>query len=119
MALDVPTVDEFIERFPQFDGRDDLIEVMIAEAAVGEVNETWLAKDQKRAIMYWVAHSITMEDNSADNSGQVQQETLGPISITYATPVQSGKTADKYNQTEYGRRFIEIRVRNFPGIVVI
>lgn len=118
MALDVPTADEVVERFPQFDGREDLIDVLIVEAQA-EVNETWLERDQKRAMMYWVAHSITMEDNSADNSGQVQSETLGPISITYATPVQSGKTADKYNQTEYGRRFIEIRKRNFPGVVVV
>jgi hypothetical protein len=119
MALDVPTADEFIERFPTFDGRDDLIEAMIAECVLGEVNENWLTKDQKRAIMYWVAHSITMEDNASDNSGQVRMEKTGDIMIQYDTGVQSGMTPSNYNQTEYGRRFIELRKRNFPSVVVI
>jgi len=118
MAVQQPTLEEFTTRFPQFEGQDDQIEAAIAEA-VNEISEAWIEADQKTAIMYLVAHMLT-EESMAEGSGGggvVASESFGPISVSYASPSEEGDAL--LNGTLYGRRFLALRARSFPAIVVV
>ena len=118
MAVDMPTPEEFMARFPQFDGQDDQVEVALNEAA-RSVGETWIANDQKDAIMYLAAHLMTEEAqyDGSSGGGPIASESFGPISVSYASPSSAN---DGYLATTiYGKRFIRLRKRSFPGIAVV
>jgi Protein of unknown function (DUF4054) len=106
------TADSFVERFPVFEGRDDQIELLLLEAA-REVDDSWEAADVDFAIMYWVAHSLVMEDTA--DSLPVTSESIGPIRVSYGSPQNENES---YARTEYGRRFLSLRDKNFRGPVV-
>jgi hypothetical protein len=109
------TIKDFMARFPQFDDgtQDDAVKQLLVEATQ-VVDDTWEDADIKPAILYLVAHQLTSEGQA--DSPAVTGERLGPISMTYAAP-QNGE--DPLARTEFGRRFLEIRKRNFTGPVVI
>lgn len=113
MAIDTPTVDEFLERFPSFEGKDDLIELLIPEAA-GFVSESWKTEDQQPAIMYLVAHFLTMEGPGFATKGQVTSESFGPMSTSYQVSKTQG-----YETTEFGRRWLVYQRRNSRGGIVV
>lgn len=108
MAVTPITADAFLERFPTFEGQDDLIEFLIPEAQ-RLVQDSWNAADQITGQMYLVAHMVVMEGQA--DSLPVVSESLGPISTSYAFDPK----AHPYTRTEYGRRFLEIRGRNTAG----
>lgn len=109
------SLNQFFDRFPQFDDgtQDDVITALLVEADQ-VVDDTWETADIVPAILYWTAHRLIAEGQA--DSPAVTGERLGPIAMTYATP-QVG--ADPLASTEFGRRFLEIRKRNFTGPVVI
>ena len=114
MAQITITVDDVLTRFPQFDGKDDQIEFLIPEAA-RLVADTWNEDDQRSALLYLVAHLLVSED-SAD-AYPVTSESLGPISVSYAVP--SNATLDPFRNTEFGRRYLDIRRRQIGASVVV
>jgi len=128
LASEIPTVDEFITRFPQFEDADEDMLNMVIKEASGSVGDDWIVADQKPAIMYLTAHLVTMEASVASGGtgtagrGTVVAESFGPMSTTYANPNAgggSGSSASLYGQTEYGRRYWEIAKRNTPDVVVV
>jgi hypothetical protein len=119
MAVTAPTVDEIVERFPVFDGQEDLIEQLIPEAMLF-VNDSFASPTL--AVMYYVAHMIVSE-SSAD-SYPVTSESLGPISTSYAVDAK----ADPLTTTEYGRRYLRLKTAgplngddaaNIPGHIMV
>jgi hypothetical protein len=112
MAVTAPTVDDFLARFPVFEGQEDLIEQLIPEA-VSLVDDRWKTEDVTPAILYAIAHMVVSE-GSAD-SLPVVAESLGPISTSYAFDPK----ADPWTSTEYGRRFLRLKRRNTGGSIVV
>ena len=112
MAVAV-TVEDFFTRFPQFEDRDeDQLEALIAEASRG-VDDRWDAADAVAAVLYLTAHLLVSED-SAD-SLPIISESLGPMSTTYARPTEDGSGLES---TEYGRRYVRLRRKSFPGTLL-
>ena len=118
MALNVPTVEEFLARFPSFEGQSSIIALLLVEAQ-RYVQDTWNVDDQKTALLYLTAHLLVTETSAggAMNSGIVTSESFGPMSRSYAV----NQNATRWELSEYGRRFADIMRRNTGGrgIVVV
>lgn len=116
---DVPTADDVFTRFPDLDGtKEDTVTALIAEA-VSQVSVKWRAVDYPVAIMYWVAHMLTTETGEmVDRAGSITSESFGQQSRSYGGNNASGRSASNLDSTEYGRRFVELRRKNFPGMLV-
>lgn len=135
MPYIVPTVDEFLTRYPQFEAvpGDQLSAIM--EEAVGTVGQPdttrWFEKDYQPAIMLLTAHMLTVEGALPGSSGAVGGEYAGPITrekvgeveTTYGGSGLSGGGTDisdpwGYTATFYGRRFLLMMRANFSGPMV-
>jgi Protein of unknown function (DUF4054) len=115
MAYDVPTTDDFMIRFPELGDADYAqLSLLIAEAA-RYVDDSWLETDYQTAILYLAAH-LLLSGMSPDQSGTIQSEAFGPISVSYA---QHANDDAGLMATEYGRRFVELRRNNFPRVMVV
>jgi len=106
------TSDDVTERFPALAGREAEIDNVLPEAK-RSVSADWDPDDAIDAVKYLAAHMLITED-SADELTTVS-ESLGPISTGYKTAPEDGSGME---MTEYGRRYVRLRRRNFPGIVV-
>lgn len=115
MSYDVPTTDEFSTKFPELgDAEYSQVAALIAEAA-RYVDDSWREADYQDAILYLAAHWL-LSSASPDQSGAIQSESFGPISVSYAT-VATDDTA--LLATHYGHRFVELRHGNFPRVMVV
>jgi hypothetical protein len=114
-------------KFPEFeDIEDGTIEFAIEEAAL-MVQSNWTS-GYNIAIMYAAAHLVSAgqaasEAMSGEATGDIASESIGRISIKYNKPstavTNSDATPDDFTSSSYGRRFIELRDRNFGGPVVV
>lgn len=121
MAYEPVTVNDFTTRFPQYASEDpDLLAALLLEAQA-QVDNTWTEADFKPATLYYMAHLLALEKvagaNVGASSGVIVSESFGPMSRTYAQ-VQGTDTSAWLKSTEYGRRYHELRERNFPGVAV-
>lgn len=120
MPYTEPTVASFVARFPRFESADeDLIASLLAEA-ISLVDDSWLERDRATAQLYLTAHWLVRETNNstATGPGIIQSESFGPMSRSYAIDKSASGNAD-LGQTEFGRRYLELRSANFPGILVV
>lgn len=124
MAVIEPTVDEFVERFSQFEGQEDKIELILPEAR-RYVSDRWIEEDTKMAIMYMTAHLLVTETAAEENSvsgGPVAAESFSIAgiseSVSYAASAISGQLAE-FQSTEYGRRYVTLFKRSFTGHGII
>lgn len=124
MAVDVPTVDDIFTRFPTLEAEEDLVAAILPEA-IAQVDERWRTQDQKIAIMYLVAHMVTVEANAgggADGAGvsvgNIASESLGPMSVSYKDSGSAAGSVSDYQSTVYGKQFQALLRKNFPGIIV-
>jgi uncharacterized protein DUF4054 len=109
--LDV-TSEDVTDRFPALAGRETELDNVLPEAK-RSVSADWDPDDAVDAVKYLAAHMLLTED-TADELATVG-ESLGPISTSYRPPNDDGSGLE---MTEYGRRYVKLRRRNFPGIVV-
>lgn len=121
MAYVLPTTDEFIEKFPEFedlDVSDDTLQATLDEAA-RSVDTTWLEGDYKTAILYLAAHLLSSSLEMANFAGGdvIRSVSLGRISVTYADPVTGSVTLS--TSTPYGERFLALQRLNNPPFLVI
>lgn len=118
MAYTVPSADDLIERFPEFEDVDsDLLDRVIADAAL-QVDTTWLEADYARAILYLAAHllSVSTAQSDGESTDDIASEHIGRISVTYR-----GSTAasSSLGSTTYGEQFVLLRRLNHPAIKVV
>jgi hypothetical protein len=128
MPYELPTVEQFTDRFRQFRNTDEyFIAMMIGEAST-YVDDSWNENDYQPAIMYLVAHWMTIEAGGATGAqsggmvaGPIVSESFGPISRSYANIQQSGASSSDpfWTLSMYGRRFVQLRDRNFLGPMVV
>lgn len=118
------TLDDFRTRFPAFDdtATDDEVELALSDAGL-VVDDTWLEGDVDPATLYLAAHYLTealaaAEQTEDGETGTVQSESIGRISVTYASVDRSPDRSD-YASTRYGVRFEEYRIRNRNHGVII
>jgi hypothetical protein len=126
MAVDVPTVEEILQRFPALTDQSVLVSALLEEASK-QVDERWRTEDQKIAIMYLTAHLVTVEVESGGGTGgsgvsmdTIASESIGSFSISYANKSSQGtkSSADDLMSTIYGRRYAAYRRANFGGVIV-
>lgn len=128
MPYTVPTVDDFLARWPIFgDSDSDLIQQMLDEAA-GQIDISWREADYQPAILYLSAHLLAT-DNSDEGAevviggsqGAIASESFGGMSISYATAgsADASANASQYGSTEYGRRFYNLLIKNRGGPLVV
>jgi hypothetical protein len=131
MSYDAPTLAEFRARFPIFTQHPDPQIEMILEEATNTIDTSWRELDYKIAIMYLTAHLLAVDasqsgdevavGSAGSSSGVVSSESFGGMSISYATnsALQVAASKSTWGETEYGRRFYQLLVRNKPAIVSI
>lgn len=124
MAVDAPTVDEVLARFPALEDEEELVTALLPEA-IRQVNERWSQDDQKPAILYLVAHMVVTErdagggvDGGGVAAGDIASESLGPLSVSYRDTTSGANKYGEYGSTIYGKRFLDIKRRNFGGPIV-
>lgn len=122
-----PTVDQFTERFPIFEDRDeDQIQICIDEAS-RSVDDGWVEADYQPAILYLAAHLLVTDFSQTGEQvggttgqGAVTSESFGGMSISYATEQANSLTSSaEFGSTSYGRRYLTLLRNNNPPIVVI
>lgn len=145
MAVDIPTVDRFLKRYPEFTSvNNDLIQEVINEASLF-VDETWNDIDQAPAIMALTAHWLTLEGYPQDSigttpgggggssetvvDGSIEAIKVGDVSVSFggnkkSTWWNSGSAKGSasegdYLSTPYGAKFLRYRKRNFPAVAVV
>jgi hypothetical protein len=118
----IPTAVNLKMKFPEFANVDDAsVEFAIEEAALF-VDDNWLPDTQILGVLYLAAHYLQMTIMlAASATGQpITSERMGPMSITYASPVQiTEATSSDWMLTMYGRRFREFCQINNPPIAII
>jgi hypothetical protein len=117
MAYTAPTAAQVKARFQCFAAVDDtLIELLIAEAPV---DDSWREKDYLFAIMYWVAHKLTIENaisgKPADTAGPVTSRSIDDASESYGQAVAPANAIGDYASTPYGREFMRLLRGNHGG----
>ena len=118
MAL--PTVDDFRERFPEFEERsDEEIEMAISDAG-DEISESvWMEKDYANGVLFLAAHFMTagiaQGEFITDGGPPIKAESIGRLSTTYGDPAKSGD----YTSTNYGNRYLRLLRRNVPRLLVV
>lgn len=129
MPYVVPTVDQFLTRFPIFSDEDeDRIAMVIAEAS-RMIDQTWREADYQPAILYLAAHLLATDNSGegesveigAAGAGRIQSESWPGMSVTYGAGNMQGSLSknEAFGSTEYGRRFLSLLRLNKPAIVVI
>lgn len=130
--LTAPTLQAFRARYPAFAALDDdLVGAVLAES-LAYVDETWIVADQNAAIMAYTAHCLAVEGyGSVLNIDGQSIATAGPVSRVKVGDVQTDFTDKSRAQftltgadsalaeTPYGRKFIELRRRSFPGAITV
>jgi hypothetical protein len=61
---------------------------------------------------------VVQEMNVGERPARIQSENEGGVLSTSFTPSKE-QDPEGYDATEYGRRFMAIRLRNFPPILVV
>lgn len=124
MAYDAPTTTEFKARFPEYKSVSNTRITMFLTEAAGFVDESWQEADYKPAIMFRAAHELSIEGADGEGGegelGPVTSEKLGDASTTYASKTDGYSGSDKeLASTRYGRRFLELLMRNHRTIGII
>lgn len=109
MAVTPITFDQFQERFPKFANQEWLFDLLIEEVT-SQITDAWDEDDQDIAQLYLMAHLMATEDSEQ----QISSESFGPISVSYVA-----SKLDGLDSTEYGRRYLRLRLRNVGGAGIL
>jgi hypothetical protein len=123
ITVTVPTAVSIKTRFSEFnDVEDNVIEFAIEEARL-EVGTNWTS-GYDLAIVYLTAHYVACSiaassSGGSGDGGDIASESIGRFSISYAKSAFDDAVHSDKSSTSYGRRYVELRERNFGGPVVI
>lgn len=125
MAKILPTYDDFVTRFPEFENvEEDAVNFALADGA-DHVGSFWYDDDWHLGILLYAAHVLAVapanqfSEATASGDTPLKGITIGPIRLDYATPTNTASVSTELASTMYGKRFEELRRRNSPGIMVI
>lgn len=124
MSYAIPTATAFKARHTAFAlVADGTVDILIAEAA-RSVSQCWSEGDYTDGIMYLAAHMIAEEQSAggstaASKAGPIRRVKADTVEIEYAGSFLSTLTDAELVSTVYGRRFLALRRRNSPGVLVV
>lgn len=117
-----PTATSMKLKFPEFRSVDDAVIEMAIEEARATVGSNWIESSRTLARMYLAAHLIAAGQAATEGgAGQtIASESIGgEISITYRNDSSPTATADDFNTSSYGRRYLDILGGNFAGARIV
>ena len=125
--VDTPTAAELKLRYPEFcDVADNRVDIFIDDAAL-EVDDTWLASDQKRAISALAAH--LMKVDGVLNAGVdlsptgtfLKRRKVGDTENEYALNGSGDTSGGRfgYDSTSYGATYKRLLKLNHRGPRVV
>jgi hypothetical protein len=121
MSHTVPTAAEFKARHTAFAAvADGTVDTFLAEAS-RSVSTCWAEADYADAIMYLAAHLYSEEQSAggikaASKAGPIKRVKADTVEIEYAGSFLSDANL---SSTVYGRRFLALRQRNVPAVLVV
>lgn len=131
MTVAVPTAADLKAKLPFFSSVDNgVMEDFITEAG-RSVDDTWIAGDQKNAIMYLAAHNMFVlgvtstggaPPGGAGGSGVVQSQSIGDSSVSFAATSflkGDGSVNDDLRSTVWGRMYLKLARLNVPAVDII
>lgn len=114
MAHTAPTLQNFRDRFPEFeDEEDEIVEQALTDAG-RFVGTKWTETDYPVGIMLLAAHFVQTGAGGYD-SGGLRSVSIGSISVTYADP----SAVTELSKSSYGTRFIQLRRVNTQGPLIV
>jgi hypothetical protein len=136
MPYATPTPAEFKARYPEFAAVPDASVTAVIAEAEGEVGVTWIETDRRPAIMALSAHWLTVQGFAHAQSGAggvavpvsgpLRSSRVGDVEESYGMPARAssgdGKSASALSDldaTSYGQRYLSLRRRSFPGVMVL
>jgi hypothetical protein len=117
-TLEVPNVIAFKAMFQDFADLDDTLVQIALDTAARFVDDSW-GDAQAGATMYLAAHFLASAHATADTDGRVvSSETIGRMSISYATGTATGDNA-MLSSTRYGLVFNNLLTAQGYGIAIV
>lgn len=115
MAYTVPTTDDFLARYPEFENEEEeVIQANLNEAALF-VGQNWLSQAAYTAGILALAAHFQQTSAGGYDTGGLKSVSLGSISVTYADSSAVGSL----ETTSYGQRYLDLARANVLGPVVI
>lgn len=134
MPYTAPTTADLKARYPAFAAvADVVVEAVLADTFI-DVGESWIEAHRAPAMLALAAHWLqTQGANASAESvmltggiGTVTEMRAGDTSLKFANPSDAGNgagtgtgSASAFSSTPYGRRFLELRSRSFPAVLVV
>ncbi len=115
----MPNVYQFKSIFPDFADVDDTTVQIALDAAGFFVDGSW-GESQAAATMYLAAHFLSMATTTSDTSGQIiTSETIGRISVSYASAAAAGAGSGTLSMSSYGTVFDTMLTAQGYGIAIV
>lgn len=137
MAYVKPTTVQFKTRFPEFGPVNDARLSLVIDEVAPRVGETWVEDDRAPAIMYLVAHKLTMEGEPGRSTslaaggtgvdlGPMKRRKVGDVEVEYqnanerfGTGIGSLIGKSGFELSVYGREYLSYQRRNFSAVAVV
>lgn len=131
MTVAVPSAVELKTKLPFFASVDDGVMADFITEAGRSVDDTWIAGDQKNAIMYLAAHNMFIlgvtgsggaPPGGAGGSGVVQSQSIGDASVSYAVNSflkKDGGLNEELRSTVWGRMYLRLARLNGPAVDIV
>lgn len=125
-----PTVAQFSDRFPEFQGEeypDDLIRAAIDEA-MKSVDNSWIPGNGQLAVMLLAAHyltlqayaAVTLPDPEAAMPGnRISSIGFDTMRVSFAAISAGSATKYDFGSTPYGQRYLSLLTVNKPAILIV
>ena len=136
--MPAPSIEDFLDRYPEFAAFDERQIILVLAEAVQEVGESWIVYDRTAATLALTAHRLYSEQSTISSmggtsavsggttSGPITRETVGPLSVQYnkgnttgSGTVGMSSAAIDLESSPYGVRFLELIRRSFPAVAVV
>lgn len=140
--LDAPAAAALKARYPEFASVPDAVVTAVLSDAPLWVDETWAEGDRTPAMLAFAAHTLSLEGEPRRSAniaaggtgdvlqmGAIKRDKVGDVEVEYHAPsTGSGSSsssgggsgdADRFGATPYGLRFLALRRRNFPAVLVV
>ena len=115
----MPNVVAFKTMFPEFESIDDTLLQIALDQAGQFVDDTWGASEAD-ATMYLAAHFMAIAQVTASTGGRlVTSETIGRISVSYASASGGSSGVGPLASTGYGLTFNRMLTAQGYGIAIV
>ncbi|MDH7794114.1 MULTISPECIES: DUF4054 domain-containing protein [unclassified Beijerinckia] len=141
MPLPFISAADLAARYPAFAGVDPALVTLVLDEARSAVADTWIAADQKPALLAYTAHRLALEghdgglgdggghsvpigEETMSVSGPVETVEVGDTKVKFADangatmPGAAAVTGSGFEATIYGRYYLELLRRSQPAVWV-